>query len=537
MKEKIQSNQQPADKMLPVKDTIELLQKMDLLPWAKKTPEQQDSSKETLQKDAKLLAAEKQPENKDNSAVYGLNTRKQTNDFLNHKEGEKFRVEALKKLNAKDKMNAEIKTANMRDKMIADMRKKGLMAALKKALARYYKSKLAKQKKDKENKKLLSHAYEEYAKVIKHLKEDSIKHNRKPEQIALLSRYQEIMEHCHHQMATLEKEMSGFEKELAAIDSAEYMSDIHHMIRTNAVMEMEAFISDTENHPDAEQILLQKHEFIQQQLAVYHAMAARNPQDPEVLPIEVQAMHMQLAMLDQAINKACHFNHEGERVHTRAEAQYTLPNTKKLVKDNGKIYIIDAMADFTQLNEAKREEAHQNFLQQAPQLRAVIPALKHNREEEMQAFAKIRHQCKHKMDHCHKSQELLKVKVDTDLQALAQQIPGFNPVFTPVQKSTTKPTVSLSPAPKPDSAFKQFKKEFNFFRDNNLTKGQVLDRIAQDFPLNLQDQAKNYANKVMADLRPGDVVPAQLRADLDRQFNQQQQQAFSPLKMVPRPTN
>jgi len=547
MKDKILENQNVIEKMLSVKETLTLLNQLNLLPWAKKPDQQQPDNKqvnapqpapkEVVNKEPANLkpAPEKNPaDNKTDDPIYGLNSEGATRRFLESKAGKDLRA-ALTKMAVKN------------DEMIKDMLKKGLLKALEKIKARLAKLYKSKQKREKEFQKLLNHAYQEIAALAKHRKEaeqETHKNYLKDfPSIIELPAYKAIMLNHDTKMAVLQQEKDFWSDEIGIIDWHMASTHFHDQIRIQSVLNTEAFVADVEAYPEHEQvwILHQERQALENNLALQSDETNQHGlQAQPSLPLHVQCMHLQLAVLNQVyekvINRQCYFNQEGQKVLTRAEAQYVLPNTKKLVKENGVLYMIDVLADLNILSQAAKQEASEHTLQQLPamSLKKPLAELKQNHEEAMSAYAQKRSMCVTKWEKCDKNQELLKAQTNMELGALAElhpMSPAPKPVPTP--KSSSKPNYHTAPAPKPHEAYKRLKAEYNFFRNENLTMEQLYGHIERAFPDNLRNDARLYVQQAMARAKPGDIVPPLVRAELEKLYNQPQAQANTPLKMTP----
>lgn len=546
MKDKILENQNIIEKMLSVKETLTLLNQLNLLPWVKKSDQQPDNKQANAPQPAPKEAVNKEPanlkpapeknaaDNKTDDPVYGLNSEGATRRFLDSKAGKDFRA-------------ALVKMAVKKDETIKEMLKKSLLKAQDKIRARLAKLYKSKQKRDKEFQKLLNHAYQEIAALAKHRKEaeqESHKHYLKDfPSIIELPAYKAIMLNHDTKMAVLEQEMDALSDQISIIDRHMAITHFHNQIRMLSASNTEDLIADLETFPENEQawILYQERQALEHNLAVQTAETNQHGLQAQPSPsLNVQCMHLQLAVLNQTfekvINRQCYFNQEGQEVPTRAEAQYVLPNTKKLVKENGVLYMIDVLADLNNLSQAAKQEASEHTLQQLPamSLKKPLAELKQNHEEAMSAYAQKRSMCVSKWEKCNKNQELLKAQTNMELGALAEMhpmSPAPKPVPTP--KSSSKPNYHTAPAPKPHEAYKRIRAEYNFFRNENMTVEQLYGHIERAFPDNIRNDARLYVQQAMARAKPGDIVPPLVRAELEKLYNQPQAQANTPFKMTP----
>ena len=157
------------------------------------------------------------------------------------------------------------------------------------------------------------------------------------------------------------------------------------------------------------------------------------------------ASQLQLTFFNSVIswlkNETISYDKQGERTKDFEQAYYLVPEDKKIVRINDKLYLFPAHeTNIENLSDEQLKKAHHAFLHREPQMLMVIPLVNQNRDAQLKAF---------------QQKSSLYYAASSSLQAemlhLGKKLRQANQTIatakSSIQQSTIKPSPTLTPSP------------------------------------------------------------------------------------------
>lgn len=347
------------------------------------------------------------------------------------------------------------------------------------------------------------------------LKEAALVEKQLRAELDAIQRHQDSIQHRY----------AVFDTHINALDN--HYDGLADLSEEDQISEMERRITEINN-------AIQEHTTAMQKAILANKDVILVQRMPELNGLFIQRVDM-LDMLAMLKNERALFNADGQPVKSFREADFILPTSHKLVKQDGRFYLLREGQDFNSLTEEEKTKAHQAFERAKPDITNVRKLINQNRELETHTLNERNEQVTRRHN-----------DLQAEIKSLASQ---SNTVQQAAQASTDAlmqdPTVgdlaARIPTPKPTMKANVREPEKTTHSSVSQSYREVLKTMSKNSPQTVQDLKNDFRlimERELTQFKAGKTAtPSMVRSLLTYIERIGGRSAYDPsITTVPRPT-